>query len=83
MTWMQTFDAIFFITIAGLIAALIKYCVEYCLKSKCIEFELCCIKIVRNVDIEAQIETQELQHRTSQPNPSAQMDRLPANVQSL
>lgn len=54
--WTSTFDGMFFITLAGLLLAGFKFAVEYCLKSKCSEFQLCCIKIHRDVRVEAEIE---------------------------
>lgn len=54
--WMTTFDGMFFITLAGLLLAGFKFAVEYCLKSKCTEFQLCCIRIQRDVRVEAEIE---------------------------
>lgn len=54
--WMNTFDGMFFITLAGLLLAGFKFAVEYCLKSKCSEFQLCCIRIQRDVRVEAEIE---------------------------
>ncbi len=61
--WTDTFDAFFFITAGGLLLAAFKYCVEYCLKSKCSEFQLCCIRIKRDVRVEADIEQANIQAR--------------------
>lgn len=63
--WTDTFDAFFFITLAGLLLAGFKYGVEYCLKSKCSEFQLCCIRIKRDVRVEAEIETRTIEARVS------------------
>lgn len=65
MNWTDTFDGMFFITLAGLILAGFKFGVEYCLKSKCSHFQLCCIKIERDVRVEAEIEQATLQARAS------------------
>jgi hypothetical protein len=55
--WTATFDDFFFVTIAGLVLGAFKYTVDFCLKSKCIELNLCnCIKIRRDVTTEAHIE---------------------------
>lgn len=61
--WTQTFDGMFFITLAGLLLAGFKFAVEYCLKSKCSDFQLCCIKIHRDVRVEAEIEQAQIQAR--------------------
>jgi hypothetical protein len=63
--WTDTFDAFFFITLAGLLLAAFKYGVEYCQKSKCSDFQLCCIKIHRDVRVEADIEQATLQARAA------------------
>lgn len=63
--WTDTFDAFFFITAGGLLLAAFKYSVDYCLKSKCSQFELCCIKIHRDVRVEAEIETRTLDARVA------------------
>lgn len=63
--WTDTFDAFFFITAGGLLLAAFKYSVEYCLKSKCSQFELCCIKIHRDVRVEAEIESRTLEARAA------------------
>jgi len=60
--WTDTFDAMFFITLSGLLLAGFKYAVEYCLKSKCSDFQLCCIRIHRDVRVEAEIEQAQLAH---------------------
>lgn len=65
MVWSDTYDGMFFITLAGLLLAGFKYAVEYCLKSKCSNFQLCCIKIQRDVRVEAEIEQATLQARAS------------------
>lgn len=61
--WTDTFDAFFFITAGGLVLAAFKYGVEYCLKSKCSEFQFCCIRIKRDVRVEADIEQANIQAR--------------------
>lgn len=63
--WTDTFDGFFFITLAGVLLAAFKYGVEYCLKSKCSDFQLCCIKIHRDVRVEAEIEHATLQARAA------------------
>lgn len=79
MVWTDTFDGFFFITLAGVLLAAFKYGVEYCLKSKCSDFQLCCIRIHRDVRVEAEIEQAQIAHGIVQqpteapamPSPSA------------
>ena len=58
MSWIETYDAVFFISIGSMVIGLIGLIIKYCLKSKCEHFSLCygIIKIDRRVDIEAQEE---------------------------
>ena len=53
-------DAVFFVSIATIVAAMYKFSVTYCLKSKCTEFNLCCLKIRRD---EVEIEIAELENK--------------------
>ena len=76
--WTDTFDAFFFITAGGLLLAAFKYSVEYCLKSKCSEFQFCCIRIKRDVRIEADIEQANIQARVAgAPEPQSEPVILP------
>lgn len=54
MAWYDTFDSVFWITMATIIAGSIGLCVRYSLKSKCDLVKICCglIEIHRNVEIE-------------------------------
>jgi hypothetical protein len=56
-------DAVFFVSIATIVAAMYKFSVTYCLKSKCTEFNLCCLKIRRDVKAEVEIEIAELENK--------------------
>ena len=58
MTWTETYDAVFFITLATLLTGSISLAFKYCLKSKCEHF-ICCyglINIDRRVELETEIE---------------------------
>jgi hypothetical protein len=62
MVWMETYDAVFFISAGTLFVSLLKYAIDNCLKSKCEEFSLCgIIKIKRRVDLEVQEEIRALE----------------------
>lgn len=58
MSWMLTYDGVFFISIATILAGSFGLSVRYCLKSKCEHFSLCCglLSIDRRVDLEVQEE---------------------------
>ena len=60
---MQTYDAVFFISVGTMITGLIAIMIKYCLKSKCEHFSLCfgLIKIDRRVDLEVQEEMHALE----------------------
>lgn len=55
MSWYDTFDSVFWITMATIIAGSIGLCVRYSLKSKCDLVKICCglIEIHRNVELES------------------------------
>jgi hypothetical protein len=62
MVWMETYDAVFFISAGTIFVSLLKYAIDNCLKSKCEEFSLCgIIKIKRRVDLEVQEEIRALE----------------------
>lgn len=63
MSWIETYDAVFFISIATIIVGAFGVSVKYCLKSKCEHLNLCCglLVIDRRVDLEAQEEMKELE----------------------
>jgi hypothetical protein len=56
--WMLTYDGVFFISIATILAGSFGLSVRYCLKSKCEKFSICCglLEINRRVDSEVQEE---------------------------
>ena len=61
MGWMDTFDAAFFITTGSLLIGFLGLSIKYCLKSKCQDFSCLwgMIKIIRNVQLESEIELRE------------------------
>ena len=51
MLW-NTFDSGSIITIAGIISGAVGICISACLKSRCKEIDLCCIKCLRDTQAE-------------------------------
>lgn len=60
--WMQTYDAVFFVSIGTLVIGFLGLVIKYCLKSKCENVKLCygAIEINRRVDLETQVEMHEI-----------------------
>lgn len=56
--WKNTFDAVFFVSIATLICGVIGLIIKICLKMKCETVSLCCglITVQRRVDLEVEEE---------------------------
>jgi hypothetical protein len=54
--WIDTFDAVFWITISTLVCGSFGLVVRYCLKSKCDDVRLCCGLIAIHRDVKAEIE---------------------------
>ena len=56
--WIETFDAVFFVTISTLLFGCFGVLIKYCLKSKCDNINLCfgLVTVHRNVELEAQEE---------------------------
>jgi hypothetical protein len=56
--WIETYDAVFFVTISTLLFTCFGLVIKYCLRSKCDNIELCCglIKVHRNVELEVEEE---------------------------
>jgi hypothetical protein len=48
----NSIDAVFLLSLAGLICTAITLSIRFCYKSKCSEVECCCFKIKRNIEIE-------------------------------
>jgi len=62
-SWIETFDAVFWITISSLICGSFGLVVRYCLKSKCDNINICCglINIHRDVKLEVEQELKEME----------------------
>ena len=45
-------NAVFYISLCTIFCTSISLAFKYCYKSKCKEVDLCCLKIIRDVDIE-------------------------------
>jgi hypothetical protein len=60
--WMQTYDAVFFVSIGTLVIGFFGLVIKYCLKSKCESVKLCCglCEINRRVDLETAVEMHEI-----------------------
>ena len=63
MSWINTFDGVFFISLATILVGVFGMSIKYCLKSKCEHFSLCCglLKIDRRVDLEVQEEIRRME----------------------
>jgi hypothetical protein len=63
MSWTDTYDGIFFLSLASLLVGVCGLSIKYCLKSKCEHFALCCglISIDRRVDLEVQEEMKKIE----------------------
>jgi hypothetical protein len=63
MSWIQTYDAVFFISLATIIVGALGVSAKYCLKSKCEHFSCCygLFVIDRRVDLEVQEEIRALE----------------------
>ena len=60
--WMQTYDAVFFVSVGTLVIGFLGLVIKYCLKSKCENVKLCFgfVEIHRRVDLETQYEIHEI-----------------------
>ena len=63
MSWFNTFDGVFFITIITILTTFLGLMLKFCLKSKCGEVNVCwgCLKINRNVELEQEEELRALE----------------------
>ena len=61
--WIDTYDAVFFITISTLLFGCFGLVIKYCLRSKCVNINLCfgLITVHRNVELEVQEEMKKLE----------------------
>ena len=70
MSWIQTYDAVFFISLATIIVGALGVSAKYCLKSKCEHFSCCygLFVIDRRVDLETQEEIRALELGMKEPD---------------
>ena len=63
MSWIETYDGVFFISLATILVGAFGVSVKYCLKSKCEHFSMCfgLVDIDRRVDLEVQEHIRELE----------------------
>jgi hypothetical protein len=63
MSWINTFDAVFFISLATILVGALGVSAKYCLRSKCEHFSCCwnCFVIDRRVDLETQEHLREIE----------------------
>lgn len=63
MSWIETYDAVFFISLATILVGALGVSAKYCLKSKCEHFSCCwgLFTIDRRVDLEVQEEIRALE----------------------
>jgi hypothetical protein len=63
MSWIDTYDAVFFISLATIIVGAFGVSAKYCLKSKCEHFSCCwgLFSVDRRVDLEVQEEIKALE----------------------
>lgn len=63
MSWTDTYDAVFFISLATIVIGALGMCAKYCLRSKCEHFTCCygLFKIDRRVDLETQEHIREIE----------------------
>ena len=70
MTWYETFDSVFWITLVTILTGSIGLALKFCLKSKCRNFKCCwgLIDVDRDIDIEAQEEMKVLELGRNSPS---------------
>jgi hypothetical protein len=63
MSWIDTYDATFFLAVGSIVLSALTISIKYCLKSKCEHFTLFwgLVKIDRRVDLETQIDLQDIE----------------------
>lgn len=74
--WMDTYDAVFFVSVGTLVIGFFGLVIKYCLKSKCENVNLCCglITIHRRVDLETQYEIHEIDASATDPPPNSDVE---------
>lgn len=58
MSWVDTYDDTFFLTLAGLIFGFLGLSIRFCYRSKCSSIDCCGLKIIRDVNVEEDIDLQ-------------------------
>ena len=76
--WYQSFDGVFFLSVGTVLVTGISVCLGYCLKSKCTSVKFCGIEVIRDVELEADIEELGIQNQTNTIQPIIQ-SLLPTN----
>ena len=63
MSWIETYDGVFFISLATILVGALGVSAKYCLRSKCEHFSCCfgLFTIDRRVDLETQEHIRELE----------------------
>lgn len=79
---MQTYDAVFFVSVGTLVIGFLGLVIKYCLKSKCENVKLCFgfIEIHRRVDLETEVEMHEIDASTDPPDLEASSLSSQANT---
>lgn len=81
MSWIDTFDGVFFLSLATILAGAIGVSFRYCFKSKCENFSICfgLLSVDRRVDLETTLDMRALElgikeddetHNTAERRPS-------------
>jgi hypothetical protein len=80
--WMQTYDAVFFVSVGTLVIGFLGLVIKYCLKSKCENVKLCFgfIEIHRRVDLETQYEIHEIDASATDPQPHQDLEMAVAEA---
>ena len=81
MSWIDTYDGVFFLSLATILAGSFGVAIRYCLKSKCEDFSLCygLLRVERRVDLETQVDMRslELGLRDEENPPTGQAQKRP------
>jgi hypothetical protein len=79
---MQTYDAVFFVSVGTLVIGFLGLVIKYCLKSKCENVRLCFgfVEIHRRVDLETQYEIHEIDAAATDPQPHPDLEMAVAEV---
>ena len=83
--WMNTYDAVFFVSVGTLVIGFLGLVIKYCLKSKCENVRLCWgfIQIKRRVDLETDLEIHEIDAGLTdqQPHPDESFPSSPEEME--